>query len=46
LIGGSSAAALNLLLAYIAVDLLGFRSDLQQNYVNLAAMETSLVYSN
>jgi dolichol-phosphate mannosyltransferase len=45
LIGGSSAAALNLLLAYIAVDLLGFRSNLQQNYVNLAAMETSLVYS-
>jgi dolichol-phosphate mannosyltransferase len=45
LTAGSSAAALNLLLAYIAVDLLGFRSDLQQNYVNLAAMETSLVYS-
>lgn len=45
MIGGSSAAALNLLLAYIAVDLLGFRSNLQQNYVNLAAMETSLVYS-
>ena len=45
LTAGSSAAALNLLLAYIAVDLLGFRTDLQQNYVNLAAMETSLVYS-
>jgi len=27
------------------VDLLGFRSDLQQNYVNVAAMETGLVYS-
>jgi len=45
LIGGSSAAALNLLLAYIGVDLLGFRSDLQQNYVNFVAMETSLIYS-
>ena len=45
LIGGGSAAVLNLLLAYVGVDLLGFNSDLQQNYVNLAAMETSLVYS-
>ena len=45
LIGGASAATLNLLLAYIGVDLLGFRSELQQNYVNFAAMETSLVYS-
>ncbi len=45
MIGGSSAAALNLLLAYIAVDILRFRSNLQQNYVNLAAMEFSLVYS-
>jgi dolichol-phosphate mannosyltransferase len=45
LIGGGSAAALNLLLAYVGVDLLGFRSDLQQNYVNFAAMETSLIYS-
>ena len=45
LVGGGSAAALNLLLAYIGVDLLGFSSSLQQNYVNLAAMETSLIYS-
>ena len=45
LIGGGSAAVLNLLIAFIAVDLLGFRSDLQQNYVNLVAMETGLVYS-
>jgi dolichol-phosphate mannosyltransferase len=45
LIGGSSAAALNLLLAYIGVDLLGFSSDLQQNYVNFAAMECGLLYS-
>jgi dolichol-phosphate mannosyltransferase len=45
LIGGGSATVLNLLLAFIAVDLLGFRSTLQQNYVNFAAMETSLVYS-
>ena len=45
LIGGGSATVLNLLLAFIAVDLLGFRSDLQQNYVNIAAMETGLVYS-
>jgi dolichol-phosphate mannosyltransferase len=45
LVGGGSAAALNLVLAYIAVDLLGFRSGLQQNYVNFAAMEISLVYS-
>ncbi len=27
------------------MDLLGFRSDLQQNYINFAAMETSLLYS-
>ena len=45
LIGGSSAAALNLILAYIAVDLLGFDSRLQQNYVNVTAMEAGLVYS-
>jgi len=45
LIGGGSATVLNLLLAFIAVDLLGFRSELQQNYVNFAAMETGLVYS-
>lgn len=45
LICGGSAAALNLLLAYVGVDLLGFRSDLQQNYVNFVAMETSLIYS-
>ncbi len=45
LIGGGSATVLNLLVAFIAVDLLGFRSALQQNYVNFAAMETGLVYS-
>ncbi len=45
LIGGGSATVLNLLLAFIAIDLLGFRSSLQQNYVNIAAMETGLVYS-
>lgn len=45
LIGGGSAAALNLVLAYVGVDLLGFDSDLQQNYVNLTAMEASLIYS-
>jgi dolichol-phosphate mannosyltransferase len=45
LIGGGSAAALNLFLAYIGVDLLGFSSKLQQNYVNFVAMETSLIYS-
>ncbi len=44
LIGGS-AAQLNLVLAYVGVDLLGLNTDLQQNYVNLVAMETSLVYS-
>ena len=27
------------------MDLLGFRSDLEQNYVNFAAMEVGLVYS-
>jgi dolichol-phosphate mannosyltransferase len=36
---------LNLTLAYIGVDLLGFSSKLQQNYVNFVAMEISLVYS-
>jgi dolichol-phosphate mannosyltransferase len=45
LICGSSAAVLNVGLAYIGVSLLGFRSDLQENYVNFAAMEVSLVYS-
>jgi dolichol-phosphate mannosyltransferase len=45
LVGGSSAAALNLVLAYIGVELLGFSSDLQQNYVNVITMEAGLVYS-
>jgi len=45
LIGGSSAAALNLVLAYIGVDLLGFSSELHQNYVNIVTMEAGLVYS-
>lgn len=45
LVGGGSAAIVNLVLAYIGVDLLGFSSELQQNYVNLVAMEISLVYS-
>jgi len=45
LICGGSAAMLNLGLAYIGVSLLGFRSDLQMNFVNFAAMEASLVYS-
>ncbi len=45
LVGGGSAAIVNLILAYIGVDLLGFSSELQQNYVNLIAMEISLVYS-
>jgi dolichol-phosphate mannosyltransferase len=45
LVGGGSAAALNLLLAYVGVDLLGLRSDLEQNVVNFVVMEISLVYS-
>lgn len=45
LVGGCSAAVVNLLLAYVGVSLLGLDSDLQQNYVNLVAMEISLVYS-
>lgn len=45
LIGGGSAATLNLTLVYVGVEFLGFRSDLQQNYVNVSAMEISLVYS-
>ena len=45
LICGSSAAALNLILAYVGVDLLGFSSYLQQNYVNVVTMEVGLVYS-
>ena len=44
-VGGGSAAMLNLVLAYIGIDLLGLSSDLQQNYVNVVAMEISLVYS-
>ena len=42
---GGSAATLNLVLAYIGVDLLGFNSYLQQNFVNLITMEAGLVYS-
>lgn len=45
LVGGGSAAVVNLFLAYVGVDLLGFSSEFQQNYVNLVAMEVSLVYS-
>ena len=45
LIMGGSAAVLNLALAYVGVDFLGFSSDLQQNYVNFVAMEISLIYS-
>lgn len=45
LIGGGSAAALNLALVYLGVELLGLDSDLQQNYVNVVAMEISLLYS-
>jgi dolichol-phosphate mannosyltransferase len=45
LVGGGSAAALNLALAYVGVDLLELNSDLQQNYVNFVTMEISLVYS-
>ena len=45
IVGGGSAAVINLVLVYIGVDLLGLSSDLQQNYVNLVAMEISLVYS-
>ncbi len=45
LAGGSSAAALNLALAYVGVDLLGFRSGLEQNFINFVAMEISLIYS-
>lgn len=45
LIGGGSAAALNLALVYVGVEVLGLRSDLQQNYVNIVAMEISLLYS-
>jgi dolichol-phosphate mannosyltransferase len=45
LIGGGSAATINLVLVYIGVEFLGLRSDLQQNYVNIFAMEISLVYS-
>jgi dolichol-phosphate mannosyltransferase len=45
LVGGGSAAVVNLVLAYVGIDLLGLDSDLQQNYVNVVAMEISLVYS-
>lgn len=45
LIGGGSAAALNLALVYAGVEFVGMRSDLQQNVLNVAAMEISLVYS-
>ncbi len=45
LVLGVSAALLNLALAYAGVDLLGFDSRLQQNYVNVVTMEISLVYS-
>src|SRR5215204_198217 len=45
LVGGGSAAIVNLILVYVGVDLLGLSSDFQQNYVNLVSMEISLIYS-
>src|SRR3712207_6850841 len=42
LVGGGSAAALTLVLAYVGVDLLGFDSVLQQNYVNVDRKSTRL----
>lgn len=45
LLGGGSAALLNLALAYFAVEVVGLRSTLQENLVNVAVMEISLVYS-
>lgn len=44
-VGGGCAAAFNLALAYVGVDVLGFDSTLQQNIVNLLAMEASLLFS-
>jgi|SRR5215203_1187799 len=44
LICGGSGAVLNLVLAYVGIDLLGLRSAPQQNFVNLTAMELSLIY--
>lgn len=45
LVGGGSATIVNLVLAYVGIDLLRLNSDLQQNCVNIVAMEISLVYS-
>jgi dolichol-phosphate mannosyltransferase len=44
-VGGGCAAVFNLALAYVGVDVLGFDSTLQQNMVNLLAMEASLLFS-
>lgn len=44
-VGGGCAAVFNLALAYVGVDILGFDSTLQQNVVNLLAMEASLLLS-
>lgn len=45
MVGGGSAGAFNLALAYLGVDVLGFDSALQQNVVNILAMEASLLFS-
>jgi dolichol-phosphate mannosyltransferase len=42
---GGSAAAVNILLMYLLVDLLGLRSVLQQNIANALSIEISLLYS-
>lgn len=36
---------LNLVLVFVGIDVLGFDSSLEQNYVNVVTMEISLVYS-
>lgn len=45
ILGGGSAGVFNLALAYIGVSILGFDSALQQNVVNVLAMEASLLFS-
>jgi dolichol-phosphate mannosyltransferase len=44
-VGGGCAALFNLALAYLGISVLGFDSVLQQNVVNLLAMEASLLFS-
>ena len=45
LIGGGVSAAFNLLLIFLLIDVLGFKTDILQNLANAISIELSLVFS-